>query len=77
MTDYRVKNHPILEINKNIDFISFTFNGKKIYAKRGEMIFGEKDPSVTVLTQKSAFTVSGFNFIASFIYRNAFLVSPR
>ena len=38
MINYRIKNHPVLSIDKKLDDITFTFNGKKISAKTGEMI---------------------------------------
>ena len=38
MGDSRLKKHPILSIDKNPKFIDFTFNGKKLKAKPGEMI---------------------------------------
>ena len=38
MDDIRIKNHPILSIDKKSDYIGFRFNGKKLFAKSGEMI---------------------------------------
>ena len=38
MTEQRIKKHPILSVDKNPDSIIFSFNGKKLDAKPGEMI---------------------------------------
>ncbi len=38
MNDARIKKHPILTPEKNPSLISFTFNGKTLTAKKGEMI---------------------------------------
>jgi NADPH-dependent 2,4-dienoyl-CoA reductase/sulfur reductase-like enzyme/NAD-dependent dihydropyrimidine dehydrogenase PreA subunit len=38
MDGHRIKNHPILSSEKKIKTINFTFNGKKLTAKPGEMI---------------------------------------
>jgi thioredoxin reductase/Fe-S-cluster-containing hydrogenase component 2 len=38
MNDFRIKNHPILSIDKKSGCIEFRFNGKKLFAKSGEMI---------------------------------------
>ena len=38
MDKARIKKHPILPIDKTKESINFTFNGKKISAKPGEMI---------------------------------------
>jgi len=38
MTDTRITNHPILSNEKTLQLIHFTFNGKKLMAKKGEMI---------------------------------------
>ena len=38
MSDSRIKKHPILSVNKQKEFVNFTFNGKRITAKPGEMI---------------------------------------
>jgi len=38
MTESRIKKHPILSIDRHYSTVSFTFNGKKLKAKEGEMI---------------------------------------
>lgn len=38
MDEARIKNHPILSVDKTSEPIVFTFNGKKIKSKKGEMI---------------------------------------
>jgi NADPH-dependent 2,4-dienoyl-CoA reductase/sulfur reductase-like enzyme/Pyruvate/2-oxoacid:ferredoxin oxidoreductase delta subunit len=38
MVDSRIKKHPILSVDKQPKLITFTFNGKKLKAKAGEMI---------------------------------------
>jgi thioredoxin reductase/Fe-S-cluster-containing hydrogenase component 2 len=38
MTDSRLKKHPILSIDTQTEFITFTFNGEKLTAKKNEMI---------------------------------------
>ena len=38
MINHRIKNHPVLSIDTKLEYISFTFNGKKNSAKSGEMI---------------------------------------
>jgi thioredoxin reductase/Fe-S-cluster-containing hydrogenase component 2 len=38
MIESRIKNHPILSIEKKLEFVNFTFNGKKLTAKPDEMI---------------------------------------
>jgi len=38
MVDSRIKKHPILSVDKEPKYITFSFNGKKIKAKEGEMI---------------------------------------
>jgi len=38
MDEARIKNHPILSVDKTAKSISFTFNGKKLHAKPNEMI---------------------------------------
>ena len=38
MVDSRIKKHPILSVDKKVDYITFLFNGKKLKAKKGEMI---------------------------------------
>lgn len=38
MNEARIKKHPILSVDKIPDYVSFTFNGKKLKAKKGEMI---------------------------------------
>ena len=38
MADSRIKKHPILSVDKTRDRISFNFNGKKLFAKPGEVI---------------------------------------
>jgi len=38
MGEARIKNHPILSVDKSYEPLTFTFNGKKIVSKQGEMI---------------------------------------
>jgi len=38
MTKARITKHPILSVGKSLDMLSFKFNGKKLFAKSGEMI---------------------------------------
>jgi len=38
MTGSRIKKHPILPVKKQSEIVNFTFNGKKLTAKPGEMI---------------------------------------
>jgi len=38
MTESRIKKHPILSVDKTVDSVSFSFNGKKLTAKKNEMI---------------------------------------
>ena len=38
MDDARIKKHPILSIDQSPEYVNFTFNGKKLRARKGEMI---------------------------------------
>lgn len=38
MSDARIKKHPILSIEKSSEYVTFSFNGKKLSAKKDEMI---------------------------------------
>ena len=38
MADSRIKKHPILSVDKTRDRVGFNFNGKKLFAKPGEVI---------------------------------------
>lgn len=38
MDEMRVRNHPILGEDSNMDFVEVTIDGRKLQAKKGEMI---------------------------------------